>query len=70
MNSLKGLGICTLLAILVIAMHELADTELILAVTITVVTASIATYVASRRRYQHDRRTAGDNSRAARRRLG
>jgi predicted cation transporter len=58
MNSLKGLGVCALLAALVVGMHELADSTIIVVVTVSVVLASIATYLASRRRYHRDRRTA------------
>lgn len=63
MNSLKGLGVCVLLAAVVIAMHQLADAAVILVVTITVVLASIAAYVASRLRYRRDRRTATSDRR-------
>ena len=61
MNSLKGFGICFLLAATLLAMRELAQVEYaLLILTVILITGCIGTYVASRQRYRRDRRIAGD----------
>jgi hypothetical protein len=60
-NSLKGFGICFLLAATLVAMRELAQVEYaLLILTVILISGSTATYVASRQRYRRDRRIAGD----------
>ncbi|MDG4783084.1 hypothetical protein O7614_25815 [Micromonospora sp. WMMD961] len=61
MNSLKGFGICFLLAATLIAMRELAEVEYaLLVLTVILISVSTGIYVASRRRYRKDRRIVGD----------
>ncbi|OAR26248.1 hypothetical protein A8W25_12495 [Streptomyces sp. ERV7] len=59
MNSLRGLGICALLAALAYALTQVADVDqLLLAFTVVVISVSLFTYAASTRRRRHDRRIA------------
>ncbi|MBQ0892666.1 hypothetical protein KBX37_06025 [Micromonospora sp. U56] len=61
MNSLKGFGICFLLAAALVAMRELAQVEYaLLVLTVILISGSTGIYVASRQRYRRDRRIAGD----------
>jgi hypothetical protein len=60
-NSLKGFGICFLLAATLVAMRELAQVEYaLLVLTVILISGSTGIYVASRQRYRRDRRIAGD----------
>ncbi|GAA0621212.1 hypothetical protein [Streptomyces crystallinus] len=59
MNSLKGLGICALLAALAYTLTQVADVDqLLLAFTVVVISVSLFTYAASTRRRRHDQRIA------------
>ncbi|MGC1210735.1 MAG: hypothetical protein WA890_05595 [Micromonospora sp.] len=61
MNSLKGVGVCAVLAATLLVMRELAEAELaVLILTIILITGSTGAYLASRHRYHRDRRIAGD----------
>lgn len=61
MNSLKGVGVCILLATTLLAMRQIGQTELaVLILTIVLITGSTGAYLASRHRYRKDRRIAGD----------
>ncbi len=61
MNSLKGLGVCVVLAAMVFAMRELAHAhQVMLVATIAIIVTSAAAYVASKQRYRKDRRIAGE----------
>lgn len=59
MNSLKGLGAIALLAGIAVAVNRAAKVDLVvLAVTVVTIVASVFVFVASRKRYLKDRRTA------------
>ncbi|GAB4055378.1 hypothetical protein [Catellatospora paridis] len=61
MNSLKGIGTSAAMAGTVVAMRHLVNVDMVvLTVTIGLVAASTATYLASWRRFRRDRRIAGD----------
>ncbi|AUG78454.1 hypothetical protein CFP65_3666 [Kitasatospora sp. MMS16-BH015] len=60
MNSLKGLGICIVLASLAFALTQISDVDrVLLGVSIAIIAVSLITYVASIRRKRRDRRIAG-----------
>ncbi|MFJ8310522.1 MULTISPECIES: hypothetical protein [unclassified Streptomyces] len=60
MNSLKGLGVCAVLAGVAYALTRVEDLDhLILGLSIGIITVSLVTYVASIRRRRRDRRVAG-----------
>ncbi|MFI6050844.1 hypothetical protein ACIBCO_12240 [Streptomyces violascens] len=60
MNSLKGLGVCAVIAGIAYALTRVEDIDqLILGLSIGIITVSLATYVASIRRRRRDRRVAG-----------
>lgn len=59
MNSLKGLGICAVLAGIAYALTQVTDIDtLLLVFTVVVISVSLFTYAASARRRRHDRRIA------------
>ncbi|MEV0275042.1 hypothetical protein AB0I22_01440 [Streptomyces sp. NPDC050610] len=61
MNSLKGLGVCAVLACLAYALTRVTDTDtLLLWATVVIVVLSVITYAASIRRRRRDHRIAGD----------
>ncbi|MEW2384435.1 hypothetical protein AB0873_20410 [Micromonospora sp. NPDC047707] len=61
MNSIKGFGVCFLLAATLIAMRELAQVEYaLLILTVILISSSTGFYLLSRQRYRRDRRIAGD----------
>ncbi|MFI6687943.1 hypothetical protein [Streptomyces sp. NPDC050485] len=60
MNSLKGLGVCAVLAGIAYALTRVEDLDhLILGLSIGIITVSLVTYMASIRRRRRDRRVAG-----------
>ena len=60
MNSLKGLGVCAVLAGIAYALTRVEDIDqLILGLSVGIITVSLVTYVASIRRRRRDRRVAG-----------
>ncbi|MGC0421893.1 hypothetical protein ABIA38_007429 [Embleya sp. AB8] len=64
MNSLKGLGVCLVLAVTAFAVAHVAKIEyVILAITIGTATMFTATFLASVWRYRWDRRMAGEGRR-------
>ncbi|MFE7114341.1 hypothetical protein ACFU99_02810 [Streptomyces sp. NPDC057654] len=61
MNSLKGLGVCVVLAGIAYALTRVADTDtLMLWATVVIISVSLVTYAASIRRRRRDHRIAGD----------
>ncbi|MFI6472249.1 hypothetical protein ACIBL5_18605 [Streptomyces sp. NPDC050516] len=61
MNSLKGLGVCAVLAGIAYALTRVEDIDqLILGASIGIITVSLATYIASIRRRRRDHRIAGE----------
>ncbi|MBD0746019.1 hypothetical protein [Streptomyces sp. CBMA152] len=61
MNSLKGFGVCVVLAGIAYAITRVADTDqLVLGITISVIVVSLVTYAASIRRRRRDHRLAGE----------
>ncbi|GAA0355023.1 hypothetical protein [Streptomyces blastmyceticus] len=61
MNSLKGLGVCAVLAGIAYALTRVADTDqLLLGVTVVIITVCLITYAASIRRRRRDYRVAGE----------
>jgi Flp pilus assembly protein TadB len=68
MNSLKGLGICVVLAAVAFAMTKVSDVSQVIAgASITVVTVSLIAYIASMKRRRRDRRIAQPTNRRRRR---
>ncbi|MGW0467008.1 hypothetical protein ACWDX6_17275 [Streptomyces sp. NPDC003027] len=69
MNSLKGLGVCVVIAGIAYALTQVPSVDLlILGLSVTIVVVSLTTYMASIRRRRQDFRVAGEVSprRAAR----
>jgi hypothetical protein len=65
MNTLRGLGACALLAGIAYAITKVATLDdLVLGVTVTVVIASLVSYMASMRRRRMDRRMANGRARS------
>lgn len=65
MNTLRGLGVCALLAGIAYAVTRFATLDqLALVITVGVVTVSLVTYAASVRRRRHDRRAARGRTRS------
>ena len=61
MNSLKGLGVCVLLAGMILAVTRMVrHDEIVLALTIGIIVMSTTSYGASARRRRNDRRIAGE----------
>lgn len=61
MNSLKGLGVCVLLAAIAFALTKVEDISLLLfALSIGIIAVSLVTYAASIRRRRNDYRVAGE----------
>ncbi|MGF1426726.1 hypothetical protein [Kitasatospora sp. LaBMicrA B282] len=61
MNSLKGLGICALLAGVAFALTRVADpSRLFLGISVSIIGVSLTTYAASIKRRRRDRRAAGE----------
>ncbi|MCC3769129.1 hypothetical protein [Streptomyces sp. UNOC14_S4] len=61
MNSLRGLGVCAVLAGIAYALTRVADTDqLLLGITVVIITTSLFSYAASIRRRRRDRRVAGE----------
>lgn len=61
MNSLKGLGVCVLLAGIAFALTKVEDISLLLfALSIGIIAVSLVTYAASVRRRRNDYRVAGE----------
>ncbi|RLU83034.1 hypothetical protein CTZ27_29035 [Streptomyces griseocarneus] len=61
MNSLKGLGVCAVLAGIAYALSRVANADqLLLGVTIVIITMSLISYAASIRRRRRDHRIAGE----------
>ncbi|WP_225832608.1 hypothetical protein [Streptomyces sp. NK08204] len=64
MNTLRGLGACAVLAGIAYAVTKVATVDqLMLGVTVSVVAASLITYLGSVRRRRMDRRTANGRAR-------
>ncbi|MDH6137853.1 ABC-type uncharacterized transport system permease subunit [Kitasatospora sp. MAA4] len=60
MNSLKGLGVCVVLAGIAFAMTKVSNTDqVILGASLVIIGTSLVTYLASIRRSRKDRRIAG-----------
>jgi hypothetical protein len=67
MNTLKGLGICAVLAGIAFAVTRVATIDqILLVVTITIVSVSLVTYAASVKRRSLDRRAANGRARSRR----
>jgi ABC-type uncharacterized transport system permease subunit len=67
MNTLRGLGACAILAGIAYAVTKVTDVDqFVLAVTVTIVAASVITYLLSLKRRRHDRRAAQGRSRSRR----
>ncbi|WP_073951496.1 hypothetical protein [Streptomyces kebangsaanensis] len=65
MNTLKGLGVCAVLAGMTFAMTRLGTFDLlVLCITVTVVVMSTAAYLGSMRRRRRDRRVANGRVRS------
>ncbi|MFD7260264.1 hypothetical protein [Streptomyces sp. NPDC059874] len=61
MNSLKGLGVCVVLAGIAFALTKVEDISLVLFVlSIGIIVVSLVTYAASVRRRRNDYRVAGE----------
>ncbi|WP_438291948.1 hypothetical protein [Streptomyces sp. HUAS TT7] len=61
MNSLKGLGVCAVIACIAYALTRVEDIDqLILGASIGIITVSLTTYIASIRRRRRDHRIAGE----------
>ncbi|MFE2282619.1 hypothetical protein ACFXDJ_00270 [Streptomyces sp. NPDC059443] len=61
MNSLKGLGVCVVLAGIAFALTQVEDVSLLLfGLSIGIIVVSLVTYAASVRRRRNDYRVAGE----------
>ncbi|MEV0260551.1 hypothetical protein AB0I49_04310 [Streptomyces sp. NPDC050617] len=61
MNSLKGLGVCAVLAGIAYALTRVTDTDtLMLWATVVIISVSLVTFAASIRRRRRDHRIAGE----------
>lgn len=64
MNSLKGLGVCVVLACATFAITHVARIDhVVLVITLATVATSTLTFLASVRRFRLDRRAAGEGRR-------
>ena len=67
MNTLRGLGACTVLAGIAYAVTKVTDINLlVLVITITTVAVSAITYLLSMKRRRNDRRAANGRARSRR----
>lgn len=67
MNTLRGLGACALLAGIAFAVTKVATVDqIVLGITLAIVTVSLLTYMASIRRRRTDRRAANGRVRSRR----
>lgn len=67
MNTLRGLGACAVLAGVAFAVTKMVTLDqMVLGITLTVVAASLITYMASIRRRRKDRRAANGRARSRR----
>lgn len=65
MNTLRGLGVCAVLAGIAYAVTRVATLDqLVLGITLTIVAVSLVTYAASIRRRRKDRRMANGRARS------
>jgi ABC-type uncharacterized transport system permease subunit len=65
MNTLRGLGICAVLAGIAYAVTRVATLDqLVLGITLAIVAISLVTYAASIRRRRRDRRMANGRARS------
>jgi NhaP-type Na+/H+ or K+/H+ antiporter len=67
MNTLRGLGACAVLAGIAYTVTKVSNLdELVLVITVTIVTVSLITYLLSIKRRRHDRRAARGSNRSRR----